>query len=287
MVQPSREVSSCRADGQVDCVANDSFRAAEFAKVVPGHVKGGVSIAGVMGTLSADGPADCVNDGEIACVSTAAFPAVKLSLLTPSVLKKDVTVAGVVGQFPSADHRLSGADGTADLTSLAATTAAGTYEFFDSTGTRYTGVISDAGSLAVGTSNQTFNTSLYRQFTVPGDADLVPSNIASGVNVLGVAGNVVLPGAGDVKLNVQFGVNGTGLTGSYAGTSVADCTGDGQSDCRIPATGNLRSADTTHFNPESSTTPNASPDPAPVGHFFASEWRVPGPELSENGLLSS
>ena len=31
----------------------------------------------------------------------------------------------------------------------------------------------------------------------------------------------------------------------------------------------------------------APPDPAPVGHFFALEWRVPGSEPSANGPLSS
>lgn len=73
---------------------------------------------------------------------------------------------------------------------MAANAPAGSYEFFDSVGTRYTGDISDAASITPGTSTQSFTASVYRQFTVTGDADLIAGNIRSGVNVFGVAGTV-------------------------------------------------------------------------------------------------
>ncbi|MCA2961275.1 MAG: DUF1566 domain-containing protein [Silvanigrellales bacterium] len=238
--------AECASDGEVACVATSAFAAASTsalaAKVVVGQ-----TVAGVAGSAPVR-PADCALDGATGCVSTVGFPAVNLSLLTPSVLKSNVAVAGVNGVYPNSSFPLTGATATTDLTSLAATTAAGSYEFFDSAGTRYTGSISDAGSITVGTSAQTFNTSLYRQFTVPGDVDLVAGNISNGVNILGVGGNVVLPAATDVKLNITYGTLGTGLTGSYAGVAVADCTADGNVDCRIPATGALKAADTTNFN---------------------------------------
>jgi hypothetical protein len=288
----------CSQDNEKDCLTSEafpSFPKTEREKIIPSRLQAGISVAGITGTLTSSGPADCAVDGATNCVATVGFPAVNLSLLGSSVLKKNVTVAGVTGDYPSSTYPLAGADGTQDLTSLAATTAAGTYEFFDSAGARYTGAITDAGSISIGTANQTFNASLYRQFTVPGDADLVGTNVSSGVNILGVAGsapartsncssegawdcvvdagtsyraanttglaskvlsgqvvagesgNVALPAIADVKLNVQYGVSGTGLTGSYVDGGVADCTSDGQTNCKIPAAGTFKSADTSNF----------------------------------------
>jgi hypothetical protein len=143
--------ANCAAEGEAGCLLTSAFAAASTnglaAKVVAGQ-----SVAGVAGSAPAR-PADCALDGATGCVSTVGFPAVNLVSLTPSVLKKNVTVAGVTGDYPSAAFPLSGAHGaTADLTSLSSNTAAGAYEFFDSAGTRYTGSISDAGSISVGTS---------------------------------------------------------------------------------------------------------------------------------------
>jgi hypothetical protein len=283
--------ADCKADGEVACVSTSMFPAAA-ASSLASKVLSGETVAGVAGTAPVR-PADCALDGATGCVATVGFPAVNLTLLTPSVLKKSTTVAGITGDYPSSTYPLPGASGTTDLTSLASTTAAGSYEFFDSSGVRYTGAITDAGTIAVGTSAQTFNASLYRGFTVPGDANLLATNIASGVSIFGVAGsaalrpadcaadgatdcvsvagfraanttglaskvlsgqtvagvagNVTLPVVTDVKLNVTYGVGGTGLTGSYTGAAVADCTADGNVDCKIPATGPLKAADTTNF----------------------------------------
>jgi len=73
------------------------------------------------------------------------------------------------------------------------------------------------------------------------------SKVISTASVAAVTGNVVLPATTDVKQNIQYGVNGTGLTGSFSGSAVSDCTADGQSDCKIPATGTIKAADTSNF----------------------------------------
>jgi hypothetical protein len=272
--------ADCTADGEVACVSTSAFTAAATgglaSKIVAGQSVAGVAgayvpdfpevanvrandtVGGVTGTL-----ADCALDGATGCVSSVGFPAANLSLLTPSVLKKSVTVAGITGDYPSAMYRLSGADGTTDLTSLSSSTAAGSYEFFDSAGTRFTGSITDAGSISIGTSPQTFNTSLYRQFTVPGDADLVMGNIVNGVNILGVTGNVVLPATGDVRNTVAFG-SASASVGSYAADlpdvanvrssdtvagvsgTLADCTTDGGTNC--VAVAGFPGANTANFN---------------------------------------
>lgn len=102
---------------------------------------------------------------------------------------------------------------------MAANTAAGNYEFFDSVGTRYTGSITDAATITPGTSNQSFTASLYRQFTVVGDTDLVAGNISSGVNIFNVTGTVT--------------------------PSPANCAADGVVGCVTTAT--YKSADTGSF----------------------------------------
>ncbi|MCA2962139.1 MAG: DUF1566 domain-containing protein [Silvanigrellales bacterium] len=239
------------------------------AKVVAGQ-----SVAGVAGSATAR-PADCALDGATGCVSTVGFPSVNLVSLTPSVLKKNVTVAGVTGDYPSAEFPLSGAHGaTADLTSLDSNTAAGAYEFFDSAGTRYTGSISDAGSISVGTTSQTFNASLYRAFTVPGDANLVAGNISSGVSILGVEGSAaVRPGdcstdgaVGCVTTATHKSAIITGLAAKVISTtSVAGETGTvvlpGASDVRLNVA----------YGPGSGSTGSYSPDFPDVANVSASD----------------
>lgn len=111
-----------------------------------------------------------------------------LSNLTAANIKNGVTIAGVTGTYPSLATPLAGASGLSDLTSLAAATPAGSYEFFDSTGTRYTGAITDAAVISPTASDQLFATSLYRQFTVAGDVNLNQQNIKTGVAIFGVTG---------------------------------------------------------------------------------------------------
>lgn len=115
-----------------------------------------------------------------------------MNQVTAGNIKSGVTIAAVTGTYPSLATPLQGATGTPDLLSIDATTAANSYEFFDSTGTRHSGAITDAGTITPGATDQTFNASLYRGFTVSGDADLSGGNIKSGVNLFGVAGTITV-----------------------------------------------------------------------------------------------
>ncbi|RYZ52121.1 MAG: DUF1566 domain-containing protein, partial [Proteobacteria bacterium] len=85
---------------------------------------------------------------------------------------------------------LVGATATNDLLTFAAATGGSTYEWFDSSGTLRGGTIQADATTQSGSSNSTLNAGLYRTITVTGDADLVASNIKTGVNILGVAGSV-------------------------------------------------------------------------------------------------
>jgi hypothetical protein len=97
--------------------------------------------------------------------------------------------------------------------SLAASTAAGTYEWWSADGSRHAGTISDAGTVTPGATPQTFNASVYRQFTLAGDADLVPGNIKDGVAIFGVSGlypssTYPLPDADDGGVTVDLDTAG-------------------------------------------------------------------------------
>lgn len=231
-------LAPCRADGETGCIASADFPAVDKAKLVTlaSKIVSGTTLLGVNGNALAR-PADCALDGATGCVATVGFPAVNLSLLSPGVIKKDTTIAGVTGAYPSAAHPLAGDTNATDLTSLGANTPAGAYEFFDAAGNRYAGSVLDAGTITIGTAPQSFGASLYRPFTVPGSANLLPSNILNGVNILGVTGNVTLPAAAAVRSNASFGPLG-GTSGS-----LADCALDGATGC--VANSDFRAADMT------------------------------------------
>lgn len=239
--------ANCSSDGEVGCVTTASFKAANMTNVIAGNIKDTVVIAGVTGNLTGS-PANCSTNGEQGCVTTAAFQAADLSNLVSGNIKNGVVVAGTSGTYPSVATPLAGATGTSDLVSMAATAAAGSYEFFDSTGTRYTGSIADAGTVAPGTSDQTFNASLYRNFVVSGDADLLAANIKSGVNIFGVNGTVT-PAPNNCSSDGEtacvaaapykaadtsgFAANDvkSGKTVAGVAGSLADCAADGSVGC--------------------------------------------------------
>ncbi len=208
----------CTTDGDVGCITTALFKSADMASVLNSNIRNGIVIAGVTGNYGG-AYANCSANGEVGCVTDSTYKAADLSNLLAANVKNGVTIAGVAGTYPSLATPLAGATGTSDLTSMAANAPAGNYEFFDSTGTRYTGSISDAGTVTPGTSNQTFSTSLYRGFTVAGDADLVAANITAGTQIFGVTGTTT--------------------------PTPADCNADNQTGCVTTAT--YKSADTGAF----------------------------------------
>lgn len=85
----AKSPAACSKDGEEGCLTTKdflSFPSSERARLLPGNIKAGVSIAGVTGTLTSAGPADCAADGEVACVSTAGFPAANAAGLASKVL---------------------------------------------------------------------------------------------------------------------------------------------------------------------------------------------------------
>lgn len=265
VVDSGTPVSPCTQDNQVGCLTSEeftSFPIAERSKIIPGHVKQGVVINGVSGSLSFSGPGDCAVDGEVACVSTLAFPAVEKSRLQPGILKAGVTLAGVSGEYPSQSYPLPGLSGT-DLLSLSANVSAGTYQFWKSDGTRVTGVVSDASSISIGTDPQIFSASLYRQFTIPGDADLLASNIASGVNILGVEGTALVRPAdcssdGGVGCVTTTGFKAVAISGLAAKVISSESVAGETGAVVLPDAGDVRSG--VAFGAASATSGSYVPD---------------------------
>jgi len=182
-------LADCSADGDVGCVAvGPYYRAAVTTGLAPKIVSGN-TVAGIAGSATAESHVNCSADGATGCVTLSTYKSADMTQVVAGNIKSSVTIAGVVGAYPSVTYPLPSASATTDLASLAATTAAGSYEWWGSDGSRYTGAITDAGTITPTTSNQTFNTSLYRQFTVAGDANLVAGKIKSGVSIFGVTGD--------------------------------------------------------------------------------------------------
>lgn len=181
----------CAADGAASCVVDGAaYKAAAMANVQASNIKSGVTIAGVAGAASLELHGNCTSDGEIGCVATASYAAADMNQVTAGNIRSGVTIAGQTGTYPSMATPLTNATGTTDLTSLAATTPAGTYEFFDSAGVRYLGAIADPGTITPSGVDQVFNSALYRGFTVSGDSDLSVANIKSGVSIFNVTGTL-------------------------------------------------------------------------------------------------
>ena len=158
-----------------------------------GSYKTSLTLGGLAGTLPT-----CTASKQSVCVTTTTYQSANnLTSLTADNIRSGVTAAEVAGGYPSASYPLANNTGATDLTTFDATTAAGTYEFFDSAGTRYPAVVAVANggvNVTPGTADQVFNPAsgaLFSTITVSGDADLVAGKIKSGVTIFTVNGTVV------------------------------------------------------------------------------------------------
>ena len=213
----------------------------------------------------------CSSAGEVNCRTVTAFPSFDTSdpLLVPAHIKNGVTIAGISGIYPSAAAPLTGAtSAVADLTTLDTASPLGSYEFFDSAGSRYTGSIADGGTITPGTTDQTIaapNT-VYRQVVVKGDLNLAPVNIKDAVTLFAVTG--VLTGApptcssdGQISCLVDGTNYAAGLLAGAAGkilsgTSLAGVSGN----VTLPSAVNVLTGSGLYGNPSAQLTPSYSPD---------------------------
>ena len=78
------------------------------------HIKAGVSIAGIEGTLTSTTDLPSCSSGKTSnCLASASFPAIDPSALSPGDLRAGVSIAGVTGSYPSAEYQLDLGSATA------------------------------------------------------------------------------------------------------------------------------------------------------------------------------
>jgi hypothetical protein len=203
----------------------ESTRSTAFFHTMP-HSQVGVDSAATPGSAagaSTDAGSNiplCGANLSIQCKATTEFPAVDAAALIPANIRFGVTLGGQVGLYPSLLAPLSNATTTLDLTAFDSSVSAGSYEFFDSTGLRYTGNVVDLGLLTPETSTQalTATSGFIRSFSVAGDPNLSAGNIRNGVSLFGVTGNVVAKPS-DCSLD---GATNCVATGTFPAAKVAD-----------------------------------------------------------------
>lgn len=233
---------SCASDGASNCVPDGvGYKAARLANFTAADVRSGITIAGVAGSATMESHANCALDGAQNCVTTASYPAANAVAVVPGSIKAGVTIAGVAGQYPSATYTLTGAGGTADLTSATFNTqikSATAFEFWDSTGVRHTG---------------------------NGNANVTSANIVSGKSIFGTAGSGVVESHGTcasdgasgcitdtsykaarlanfAAADVRSGVTIAGVNGTLNIESHSNCASDGAGNCVVDGT-NYKAAD--------------------------------------------
>ena len=203
---------NCSSNGQQSCVATGTYFAGTACSAdgsgcyLPSYVattqplkaisydtinssaasiRSSVTLGGVTGTL-----ADCSNSGSLGCVTAGVYKSADFSNITVGNIKSGVTLAGVTGQYPSVTYPMDGSNG-ADLTSAtfnAQIKSSGTFQYFGSDGTRYTGA---------------------------GDTNITANKIANGVSIFGTTGTW---GAAPDPWNVRVGATVNGVTGKLRTT---------------------------------------------------------------------
>lgn len=182
------------------------------------------------GTKSCEKPSidECTGNGLVGCVTTDTYKSADFSNIVSANIKNGVSVAGITGSFPSNSHPLQGATINTDLSASVLQTAissASTYEYWDSSGIRYT-------------------------FT--GDSDFTSSNIKSSISLFGITGTLTSSGAnctsdgeiGCLTTSIYKAANTTSLASKIKiGDTVAGISGSYSPD--FPDASNVRSSDTT------------------------------------------
>lgn len=149
------------------------------------QILSGVTLFGVNGSAQPT-PVDCSVSKSTSCKTSADFPSHIPSDFSEGIIKNGVKVAGTTGKYPSANYKLPGATNTPDLTtgnhgSRIKNSAA--FEYWDASGTRYSGVGSEA---------------------------ILTDNLKKNVTVFGVTGNLIevsgsVPSADKIRYGVKIG----------------------------------------------------------------------------------
>jgi hypothetical protein len=197
------------------------------------HVLSSDQVDSVTGAINV-----CNQNAQVACLTDSTFRSTDFTDLKAENIKNGIQIAGVTGTYPSPTAPLTGATAMPDLKGFDSTVPAGTYEFFDSTGSRYTGEVRQINVTPV-TSIQNFSETglLYSKVTVAGDPDLIAGKIKSATNLFNVAGNFTSFSYPNCNTDGALGCSATSLFPAAdrvnnikpgnirAGTNIAGVTG--------------------------------------------------------------
>jgi hypothetical protein len=92
-------LANCSIDGSIGCVSIAAFPAIDKAHIASSDIRTGISIAGVLGTLSG-APLACSSDGQTNCLAVSNFPAVdKINGLQANAnkIRSGLSLAGITG----------------------------------------------------------------------------------------------------------------------------------------------------------------------------------------------
>ena len=258
--------SSCTSNGAQYCIVSGSFYAGSVCSAngsncyLPGYAAGtqpllainydtvdatqmraALTIAGKSGSL-----ADCGTDGALGCVTVAGYPSAKLANFTAGNVQSGVAIAGVSGTLANCS-----ADGTLGCVTVAGYPSAKLTNFTAGNVQSGTTIAGVSGSLTNCSADGGTSCVATGTYTAAATAGLA-SKVLSTATVAGVVGNVTLPTVNNVFLGIQYGVSGTGSTGTLTiplGSNVrtgngiygvggngstptlADCSTDGSLDC--------------------------------------------------------
>ena len=235
----------CAVNGAVDCIANNSYKAADLSQLMAGNIKSGVSIAGQLGAYpsaahplsGADGTSDLVAFGLAAGTGLYEFFDSAGNRYTGTIADGGTITPGVSNQTINAAsslYRRLIVAGDSDLAALNIQTGT---QLFGVTGAFTT---SPSTCNSDGAASCLIDGTNYKAMVLAGAVDKILSSQTLG----GVTGNVTLPAVGKVLSSTQYGVSGTGLSGTLT----------------LPAANTVLSGSAAYGNPAAQLTPSYSPD---------------------------
>ena len=95
---------SCTADNQTGCIATSTYKAVNLSSLTAQNLRAGITVAGVVGTLTEEGHSSCTGNSQTGCVATSTFKSADLSNLTASNVRSGVSLAGVSGSLAVEAH---------------------------------------------------------------------------------------------------------------------------------------------------------------------------------------
>ena len=204
----SASVPTCSADAQIKCIVDgNGFIAASVSTLQAGNIKSGVVIGGVLGSVQ-ESPASCLNDGSGNCVVDGVnYKAAKLSNFDGAKILVGTMIAGVSGNvtLPAAGkvltgntYGVSGNGSTGTLTIPAAANVLSTAPAYGDPGAPLTPSLANQGTWNL---TNSFPGAGYYSGTTN---DPMAATIASGTQIIGVAGSATLKPA-DCSTNAVTG----------------------------------------------------------------------------------